>query len=60
MADIEPTSEQDFNGWYEQEHLIERMALPGVLRARRFTALEGSPNTRRCMIWNRQPLSKPH
>jgi hypothetical protein len=43
MADIDLAVEQDFNAWYEREHLTERMALPGFLRARRFTALEGSP-----------------
>ena len=43
MTDIDPTIEHDFNQWYEQEHLAERMAIPGFLRARRFTAIEGSP-----------------
>ena len=43
MTDIDPASEHDFNQWYEQEHLTERMAIPGFLRARRFTAIEGSP-----------------
>jgi hypothetical protein len=43
MTDIDAAAEYDFNQWYEQEHLAERMALPGFLRARRFTALEGSP-----------------
>jgi hypothetical protein len=43
MADINPAIERDFNQWYEQEHLTERMAIPGFLRARRFTAIEGSP-----------------
>ena len=43
MTDIDPAIELDFNQWYEQEHLTERMAIPGFLRARRFTAIEGSP-----------------
>jgi hypothetical protein len=43
MADIDPVIEHDFNQWHEQEHLAERMAIPGFLRARRFTAIEGSP-----------------
>src|SRR4029453_16311611 len=41
MADIDPAIEHDFNQWYEQEHLAERMAIPGFLRARRFKAIEG-------------------
>src|ERR1043166_1576324 len=43
MADIDPANEEDFNRWYEEEHLDERMGIPGFLNARRFTALEGSP-----------------
>jgi len=43
MADIDPANEEDFNRWYEEEHLDERMRIPGFLNARRFTAIEGSP-----------------
>jgi hypothetical protein len=43
MADIDPANEEDFNRWYEEEHLDERMGIPGFINARRFMALEGSP-----------------
>jgi hypothetical protein len=43
MTDIDPASEADFNRWYEEEHLPERMAIPGFIRARRFRAIEGAP-----------------
>lgn len=43
MTDIDPANEADFNRWYEEEHLAERMAIPGFINARRFTALEGGP-----------------
>ena len=43
MTDIDPAHEEDFNLWYEEEHLDERMAIPGFINARRFTALEGGP-----------------
>src|SRR5215211_4060028 len=43
MTDIDPAHEEDFNRWYEEEHLAERMAIPGFINARRFTALEGGP-----------------
>jgi hypothetical protein len=43
MADIDPANEEDFNRWYEEEHLAERMSVPGFLHARRFVALEGGP-----------------
>jgi len=43
MTDIDPANEADFNRWYEEEHLDERMGIPGFINARRFTALEGGP-----------------
>ena len=43
MTDIDPANEEDLNRWYEEEHLAERMAIPGFINARRFTALEGGP-----------------
>ena len=43
MTDIDPAHEDEFNRWYEEEHLGERMAIPGFLSARRFAAIEGTP-----------------
>ena len=43
MTDIDPPHESEFHRWYEEEHIPERMAIPGFLTARRFQALEGSP-----------------
>jgi hypothetical protein len=43
MTDIDPAHEEEFNHWYEEEHLGERMAIPGFLSARRFAAIEGTP-----------------
>jgi hypothetical protein len=43
MTDIDAANEADFNRWYEEEHLDERMRIPGFLNARRFTAIEGGP-----------------
>ena len=45
MTDIDAANEEDFNRWYEEEHLDERMAIPGFINARRFTALEGGPKS---------------
>ena len=36
--DIDPTEEQDFNLWYDREHLAERVAIDGFLEARRWAA----------------------
>lgn len=43
MMDIAPEHEEDFNRWYDEEHVPERNALPGFLAGRRFRAIEGGP-----------------
>jgi hypothetical protein len=43
MTDIDAAHEAEFHRWYEEEHLAERMAIPGFISARRFEAIEGSP-----------------
>lgn len=43
MIDVDPEHEQEFNEWYENEHLPERSACKGFLTGRRFVALEGGP-----------------
>jgi hypothetical protein len=42
---MEPTPERegDLNRWYEEEHLADRLAMPGWLNARRYVSLEGAP-----------------
>ncbi|MDX6752082.1 DUF4286 family protein [Geminicoccaceae bacterium 1502E] len=41
--DIEPGAEAAFHDWHSREHLPERMAVPGFLRARRYEAVTGGP-----------------
>ena len=42
--DIDPADdEEDFNRWYDREHLEERVAIEGFLEARRYLAHTGSP-----------------
>lgn len=43
MMDIDPEHEEDFNRWYDEEHVPERKAIPGFLTARRYRAVEGGP-----------------
>lgn len=43
MTDVNPALEDEFNRWYEEEHLPERRAVPGFLSARRFRCIEGGP-----------------
>ena len=41
--DVAPEHEQDFNNWYDQEHLAALSAVPGVIAVRRFRATDGGP-----------------
>ena len=41
--DVDAADEDDFNLWYDREHLAERVALDGFLEARRWIAVEASP-----------------
>jgi hypothetical protein len=36
--DVDPVEEQDFNLWYDREHLAERVGIEGFLEARRWIA----------------------
>jgi hypothetical protein len=42
-TDIPAAVEEDFNRWYNEEHLAERLNIPGFLSARRYASLEGAP-----------------
>ncbi|MEJ0011182.1 MAG: hypothetical protein WDM94_00885 [Bauldia sp.] len=41
--DVEPEYEEEFNRWYWEEHLPERLAIEGFLDAKRYVAVEGAP-----------------
>ncbi|MDA0733828.1 MAG: hypothetical protein O2909_04120 [Chloroflexi bacterium] len=41
MMDVEPEHEAEFNRWYDDEHLVERLEIPGYVSARRFKLEEG-------------------
>lgn len=43
LADPSPTIEEEFNDWYDTEHLPERAVLPGFETARRFVCVSGGP-----------------
>ena len=42
MVEIDPAYEEEFNRWYNEEHLPERASCPGFQSARRFKATDGS------------------
>ncbi|CDJ99819.1 conserved hypothetical protein [Microbacterium sp. C448] len=43
QMDIAPEHEDELNTWYWQEHLPERLAVPGFLSGRRFEIVDGGP-----------------
>lgn len=45
MVKVDPPAgrESEWNNWYNNSHVAERLAIPGFLSARRFTLVEGIP-----------------
>jgi hypothetical protein len=46
--DVLPEAEEEFNLWYRQQHLPERLGVPGFLRGRRWLSTRGTP---KYFIW---------
>ena len=42
-TDVPADKEKDFNKWYNEEHLAERLAIPGFLGGARYEAVKGGP-----------------
>ena len=42
-CDVPADKEAEFNRWYNEEHMAERLAIPGFLSAARYEAVKGSP-----------------
>src|SRR2546430_3615241 len=42
-ADVPADKEAEFNRWYNEEHLAERLAIPGFLDGARYEAVQGGP-----------------
>ena len=47
-VDVPADKEEDFNRWYNEEHLDELLAIPGILSAARYVAVSGSPKYLAC------------
>lgn len=44
MNDVPKEMDEEFTRWYHEEHLTERLMLPGFKRARRYRSVGGQPN----------------
>ena len=51
MMDVDPAHEDEFNRWYNDEHLPERLEILGYVSARRFKLEEGEGVLRYLCIW---------
>ena len=47
-ADVPADVEPDFNRWYNEEHLAERLSVPGFLSAARYEAVKNGPKHLAC------------
>ena len=47
-ADVPTDKEADFNAWYNEEHIPELLAIPGVLNAARYEAVKSGPKHLAC------------
>jgi hypothetical protein len=43
-SSAQPGRDDDYNAWYDGEHIHDICSLPGVLSGRRFVASDASPN----------------
>ncbi len=49
--EVDPEDEAEFNKWYNEQHLPERMEIPGYVSARRFKLEEGEGALKYLCIW---------
>ena len=47
-ADVPAEMEEEFNRWYDEEHIAELLDIPGVLSAARYVAVRGGPKYLAC------------
>lgn len=47
-ADVPADKEEEFNRWYNEEHIAELLAIPGFLDAARYQAISGGPQYLAC------------
>jgi antibiotic biosynthesis monooxygenase (ABM) superfamily enzyme len=57
MMEVDPDHEEEFNRWYNEEHLLERLEIPGYISARRFKLEEGEGVLKYLCIWKLEDAS---
>ena len=50
--DVDPADEEEFHRWYNQQHIPERLEIPGYVSARRFQLESGDDGMLKFMcLW---------
>lgn len=57
MMEVEQGHEEEFNRWYNDEHLPQRLEIPGYVSARRFKLEEGEGVLQYLCIWELEDAS---
>ena len=57
MMEVDQGHEEEFNRWYNDEHLPERLEIPGYVSARRFKLEEGEGVLQYLCIWELKDAS---
>jgi len=60
MMEVAPEHEAEFNCWYDEEHLPERLEIAGYVSARRFKLEEGEGVLKYLCIWELMDGSPLH
>jgi hypothetical protein len=47
-SDVAAENDEEYNRWYNEEHIPERLSIPGVLNAARYEAVQGGPRYLAC------------
>lgn len=47
-SDVAAEHDEEYNRWYNEEHIPERLSIPGVLNAARYRAVAGGPEYLAC------------
>lgn len=64
FSDVAAEHDAEYNRWYNEEHIPERLSIPGVLDAARYRAVQGGPKYLACYelespdAWHSEPWQR--
>lgn len=54
--DVDPSVQEDYTGWYDEEHFPERLGVPGFRNGQRFEALDAATRPTRLAFYEVESL----